>query len=291
MDVTNVHEDGCVDPGRLPVVAAVNDAAVKRERPRWHASAAIYSFSFVLALVTAVLCLKGPLQGLGPLRDVIPQGEMFAVVCVLSAIADWVPVSLHYRGNTFLWVLEDIPLLIGLVFLSPNLLVLSTVCAVAFVFLVLRRQAMLKVTFNVASTALVTALAAVVFRELLGTHSPVSLVGLGRRGRGPDFRPDRGGPRIAGRHAACRPDRKEAGGNPSAGDPRDADGGEHVPRVGVPRRRLVRPVDDSAPPPRRRPDHRGLPGLHAASRSASRRCSISTTSAGRWARPASSRRP
>ena len=96
---------------------------------------------------------------------------------MLWAITDWVPVSLHYRGNTFLWVLEDVPLLIGLVFLSPNLLVLSTVCAVAFVFLVIRRQAMLKVTFNVASTALATALAAVVFRELLGTHSPVSLVG------------------------------------------------------------------------------------------------------------------
>ncbi len=140
-------------------------------------SAAIYSFSFTLALATAALCLKGPLHGLGPLRDVIPQGAMFSIVCVLWAITDWVPVSLHYRGNTFLWVLEDVPLLIGLVFLSPNLLVLSTVCAVAFVFLVLRRQAMLKVTFNVASTAMLTALAAVVFRELLGTHSPVSLRG------------------------------------------------------------------------------------------------------------------
>jgi diguanylate cyclase (GGDEF)-like protein len=177
MDATNPLEDGCIDPGRLPVLADVSDAAGRRQRPRWHVSVAIYSFSLALALVAAALCLKGPLQGLGPLRDVIPQGEMFGLVCVLSAITDWVPVSLHYRGNTFLWVLEDVPLLIGLVFLSPNLLVLSTVCAAAFVFLVLRRQAMLKVTFNVASTALVTALAAVVFRELLGTHSPVSLVG------------------------------------------------------------------------------------------------------------------
>ncbi len=177
MDATNALEDGSVDPRRLPVVADVSDAAGSRERPRWQVSVAIYSFSFALALVTAALCLKGPLQGLGPLRDVIPQGEMFGVVCVLWAITDWVPVSLHYRGNTFLWVLEDVPLLIGLVFLSPNLLVLSTVCAVAFVFLVLRRQAMLKVTFNVASTALAIALAAIVFRQLLGTHSPVSPVG------------------------------------------------------------------------------------------------------------------
>ncbi len=177
MDATNVHEDGSVEPAGLAVVACVSDAARSRERSRWPVSAAIYSFSFTLALVTAALCLKGPLQGLGPLRDVIPQGEMFIVVCVLWAITDWVPVSLHYRGNTFLWVLEDVPRVIGLVFLSPNLLVLSTLCGVVFVFLVIRRQAMLKLTFNVASTALATAVAAVVFRELLGTHSPVSLVG------------------------------------------------------------------------------------------------------------------
>ena len=179
MDATNVHEDGSgsVEPEGLPLVASVSDASRSRERPRWQVPAAIYSFSFTLALVTAALCLKGPLRGLGPLRDVIPQGEMFIVVCVLWAITDWVPVSLHYRGNTFLWVLEDVPRVIGLVFLSPNLLVLSTVCGVVFIFLVIRRQAMLKLTFNVVSTALATALAAVVFRELLGTHSPVSLVG------------------------------------------------------------------------------------------------------------------
>ena len=177
MDATNVHEEGSAEPGGLPLVAGVSEAARSRERPRWQVSAAIYSFSFTLALVTAALCLKGPLRGLGPLRDVIPQGEMFIVVCVLWAITDWVPVSLHYRGNTFLWVLEDVPRVIGLVFLSPNLLVLSTVCGVVFIFLVIRRQAMLKLTFNVVSTALATALAAVVFRELLGTHSPVSLVG------------------------------------------------------------------------------------------------------------------
>jgi diguanylate cyclase (GGDEF)-like protein len=177
MDATNVHEDGSVEPEGLPLVASVSDAARSRERRRWQVSAAIYSFSFTLALVTAALCLKGPLRGLGPLRDVIPQGEMFIVVCVLWAITDWVPVSLHYRGNTFLWVLEDVPRVIGLIFLSPNLLVLSTVCGVVFIFLVIRRQAMLKLTFNVVSTALATALAAVVFRELLGTHNPVSLVG------------------------------------------------------------------------------------------------------------------
>ena len=59
---------------------------------------------------------------------------MFTVVCVVWVVADRVPVSLHYRGDTFLCVLEEVPPLIGLVFLSPNLLVLTTVCAVVFIF-------------------------------------------------------------------------------------------------------------------------------------------------------------
>ena len=146
-------------------------------RPQWQITGAIYAFSISLALVTLALCLKGPLRGLGPIREIIPAGAMFAVIFLLWAVADWAPVALHYRGNTVLFALEDGPLLIGLVFLSPDLLVLSAACAAAFVFTVLRRQAAMKVTFNVASSALAVAVAAIVFRELLGTHSPVSLVG------------------------------------------------------------------------------------------------------------------
>ena len=177
MDETKVLEDGSVKPGTLPVVADPGDKGGSREQPRWHATVAIYAFSVSLALVTAALCLKGPLQGLAPLRELAPQAAMFGIICVLWAVADWMPVSLHYRGNTFLVVLEDGPLLLGLVFLSPNLLVLSAAAAALFVFTVVRRQAPMKVTFNVAATALGIAVAAVVFRELLGSHSPVSLAG------------------------------------------------------------------------------------------------------------------
>ena len=183
MDATNALEDGSVKPGALAVAPAAGGApgagekARPRERPRWHTTAAIYAFSGSLALVTAGLCLKGPLQNLGPIRETLPQGAMFAIICVLWAAADWAPVSLHFRGNTTLVVLEDGPLLIGLAFLIPNLFVLSAAAATLFVFAVVRRQAPMKVAFNVASTGLGIAVATVVFREILGTHSPVSLVG------------------------------------------------------------------------------------------------------------------
>jgi len=102
---------------------------------------------------------------------------MFAVLAVLWAAAIWAPVSLHYRGNTYLFALEEVPLLIGLVFLSPSLLVLSCVCAQAFIFLILRKQALIKVAFNLASGGLSAAVSAIVFRQLLGAHSPASLEG------------------------------------------------------------------------------------------------------------------
>ena len=86
-------------------------------------------------------------------------------------------MSLHYRGNTYLFVLEEIPLLIGLVFLSPPLLFLSCVCAETLALAVLRKQAPIKVLFNVASGGLGTALSAIVYREILGGHLPVSVYG------------------------------------------------------------------------------------------------------------------
>ncbi len=131
---------------------------------------------------------------------------MFAVICVFWVVADLVPVALHYRGNTYDFVLEEVPLLIGLVFLSPNLLVLSAVCAVAFTFTVLRRQALMKVVFNVASARLGTALAATVYRELLGDHSPVSLLGWAAAAAGAGDQSGRHAPRLARRHHAERPE-------------------------------------------------------------------------------------
>jgi diguanylate cyclase (GGDEF)-like protein len=184
MDATNVLEDGSIKPDALSVLpgaSAVPDAGAKpevREQPRWKSAAAIYTFSASLALLAVGLCLIGPLQGLGPVREVFPEGAMLSIIFVLWAAANVAPVSLHYRGNTTLVSLEDGPLLIGLAFVTPNLLVVVAVVAALSVFAVVRRQPLIKWTFNVATRGLSVAVAAVVFREILGNHSPVSsLVG------------------------------------------------------------------------------------------------------------------
>jgi diguanylate cyclase (GGDEF)-like protein len=138
---------------------------------------AVYAYSALLGLLAAGLCLVGPLRGLPPIRLIIPQGAMFAVVCVLYVVADRVPVELPFRGTTHAIVLNEVPLLFGLAFLAPNILVLASVSASLIAFAVLRKQHPMKVAFNVASLAFAAALAATLFRELLGTRSPVSLFG------------------------------------------------------------------------------------------------------------------
>ena len=135
---------------------------------------AVHTISSALALVTVALLLSEPLHKAEPIRLIIPQPAMFVVLCVMYAAASWFPVQFHYRGNTYLFVLEEVPLLLGLVFLSPSLLVVAAVCAELFVRLGPRRQAAFKVSFNVTSSAVSISLAALVYRELLGSSSPVS---------------------------------------------------------------------------------------------------------------------
>ena len=187
------------------------DAAPDPERSRWRFVAAVYAYSALLALITAALWLIGPLHGLAPVRLLIPQGAMFAVVSVLWVVADRVPVQLPFRGDTYDFVLEEVPLLFGLVFLAPNLLVLSTVCAVAFIFTVLRRQALMKMAFNVASAAFATALAATGLPRAPGPPQPGQPPRLGRGGGGPRHQPGHHDPHAPGRHHAQRPDGRSSG--------------------------------------------------------------------------------
>ena len=101
------------------------------------------------------------------------MGDVRSVLRALSA-ANWAPVSVHHRGNTGIIVLDAVPLVIGLVFLRPDLLVVGCVVREMVVFATVHRQPLIKVFFNASSTGFAVAVAAVVFREFLGGQSPVS---------------------------------------------------------------------------------------------------------------------
>ncbi len=152
------------------------EAAAERARHR-RALFSVYAFTATLGLATIALVWRGPLHATAPIRELIPQPEMFMVVCVLWAAAIWAPVSLHYGGNSYTVMLGEIPVLLGLAFLSPDLLVLAIVCGELSVLVRSRKPPLFKVAFNVSAEALCIALIVIVYRELLGSHSPVSVRG------------------------------------------------------------------------------------------------------------------
>ncbi len=137
----------------------------------------VYAFTASLALAAVALVLWGPLHDAAPVRELLPQPGMFAVVCVLWTIVTWAPVSLDYRGRTYQFVLGEVPMLLGLIFLSPTLTVLCSVCADLSLLARSRKSAPVKLAFNLASDALCTAVTVIVYREVLGAHTPVSLRG------------------------------------------------------------------------------------------------------------------
>jgi diguanylate cyclase (GGDEF)-like protein len=177
-DAIEAAQDSTSGVGLGPTAAPeVTGAASIPVFPRWMTSVAIYAISAALAGGALALLAYSPLHDALPLGRPISQPAMAAVVCVLFGAALWAPVSLHHRGNTIAFALDSIPIMLGLVFLRPSLLVLSAVCAEAFVYTIVRKLALIKIALNVALIGFSTAVSALVYRELLGAYSPVSLRG------------------------------------------------------------------------------------------------------------------
>ena len=125
-------------------------------------------FAALLAAGTAVLLVWGPVAGLGPVRSLGAQPLVAALLTIMFAAVTLGPVSVHYRGHTYLFVLSEVPLLLGLVIAAPAVLVICRVLGEAFALGAVRRQSPLKLAFNLASETMSCVVAIIVYRELLG---------------------------------------------------------------------------------------------------------------------------
>jgi diguanylate cyclase (GGDEF)-like protein len=169
-DVTEVPDD------HGPAVSGAESTPGERHRR----TAAIVAYSSLLVGVALLIFTQSSLPRAEPLRVLLPQPAMLAVVCVLWAAAVLAPVSFHYRGNTNFVALDAIAMLIGFVFLAPWLFIIGCVVVTdTLLMAAVYRQRPLKLYFNMATVGLVNILAVVVYRAVLGTHSPVSVQGLG----------------------------------------------------------------------------------------------------------------
>lgn len=138
----------------------------------------------VLALALALLAgtaalLAGPLASDAAIRHLGPQWAVALVVAAGFALAVAFPISVHSRGHTYLAVLSELPLLVGLVALGPVALVAASLAGEGAVLVGYRRQPPTKLVLNLARAAATSVLAVVVYRAALGTASPVAPAGWG----------------------------------------------------------------------------------------------------------------
>ena len=119
----------------------------------------------------SALLLAGPLDAHGPLEGglVIPV----LVVAALFALAEAFVLHVHVGREAHSFSLSEIPLVLGLVALAPAELVGARLLGALVALVIVRRQQPIKLLFNVSYFALDAAIAAVVFRAVLGDASPV----------------------------------------------------------------------------------------------------------------------
>src|SRR5437588_10511651 len=94
------------------------------------------------------------------------------LVAALFYLAEANVVHLYFRGDAHTFSLSEVPLVVGLVFLTPSALVLAAGVGSGLAFGAVRRQRPVKLVFNVSQVALGAALAALTFRALAPGGNP-----------------------------------------------------------------------------------------------------------------------
>ncbi len=85
----------------------------------------------------------------------------WVMAMTFALVESWV-VQLHFRSETGSFSLFELPLVLGLIFVTPQQLWLAAIIGVGFALTVVRRQPAIKVAFNVANLSMHVAVASLV---------------------------------------------------------------------------------------------------------------------------------
>jgi diguanylate cyclase (GGDEF)-like protein len=99
-----------------------------------------------------------------------PLGMPWFVLAAGFAASELTVVHIEFRRDTHSVSLNEIPLVLALVFASPAHLIIAQLIGAGAVLVVHRRQALLKFVFNMSHFALEDCVAIVVFDALVGRH-------------------------------------------------------------------------------------------------------------------------
>ena len=130
--------------------------------------------SIIVAVIAALgVCGVALLPMFGGLGPVAPSRPIAPIVLVaLFALAESCVVHVYVDRQARTFSLSEIPLVLGLVYLSPVGLVVARLVGSALALTTVRRQPLTKLVFNLSYFLLDTCVAVLVYRAVLGTTSP-----------------------------------------------------------------------------------------------------------------------
>jgi diguanylate cyclase (GGDEF)-like protein len=150
-----------------PTTEAEGRSLTRRLGRRIGVSARVLALSALLAGSAAVLYLCF-IRHFESLHTAISLPWL--VLAAAYAVSELTVVHVEFRRDAHSVSLNEIPLVLALVFASPGHLLLANLVGASAVLVLHRRQAILKLAFNLAHFALEDCVAILVFRALVGGH-------------------------------------------------------------------------------------------------------------------------
>ena len=126
-----------------------------------------FSFLMILAAVPVTLALRS-------VDALVESPAPFAALLVAFVLVEAFRVDIALGPYSHSFTISDVAVTVAFMIGRPASVVVAEALAVALFFGVYRRVALIKLMFNVAEVALVTAIAATVFHLIAPTTSPPS---------------------------------------------------------------------------------------------------------------------
>ena len=99
------------------------------------------------------------------------------VLALLFFVAEVCVLHVYRQRQAHTFSLSEVPLVLGLVFAGPAILIIARLLGSAVALVAVRRQAGVKVLFNLSYFLFDSALLVLVYRAVLGSHSPLEPAG------------------------------------------------------------------------------------------------------------------
>ena len=151
--------------------------AVSRVAARTRELSPVWLLNAALVVGTGVAYRFGaaPLAALTGMPLHVP----WPLVALAFCVTEMEVIHLRFRAEAHSISVNELPLVLGLLFCAPDQLVLAQLVGAAVALVAYRRQPPVKLVFNLANLSLQAIVAVAVFRALVGGHDPLGATGWG----------------------------------------------------------------------------------------------------------------